>query len=329
MKYFKKVLALVLTLAFVISLVPGVYGEENDTTTDHVHDYIAQVIKEASHTENGLLRYTCLCNDFYEEETEALGHNYVADVAKEASCTENGVIIYSCSCGKSYEEKIEAQGHNYVIIEHTEPTQEVDGITVYACSVCSNEYTETKEHEDKYVAKMYICAKRGVSPLGHMWVYIENISNQPIEVGVYTVPIGQGVSIGAFGLTRADGIGIYYNVEAYTANKYGLKNVVCMQENLTKSDLEKVSQKVRNNNFWDPIILNCMGIAFSIWNSGASTKLISIVFPVFGRLQMLMHPHIDEINMYYPTESQVYKQKGIGQDARLENVSENTLSHGF
>lgn len=294
------------------------------------HEYISEVIKDVTCTENGIIRYTCSCGDFFDEDIIASGHNYTSKVIKKAACTENGIRRYTCSCGDFYDETIKSKGgHKYNVVEHTEPTQEADGITVYVCSVCKDTYTETKEHENKFVATMYLCAKRQVSPLGHMWIYIKNNDNEPIEVGAYTVPVGQGVSVGTFGLTRADGIGIYYNVEAYTVNKYGIDRVICMQENLTAEQLEKVSKKIRNNNLWDPIIFNCTGMAFAIWNAGSSTTLVSFVLPVFGRLAMLTHDHTDKIEMYYPTEDQVFKQKGSRKNARLEVVSASSISHGI
>ena len=41
-----------------------------------------------------------------------------------------------------------------------------------------------------------------------------------------------------------------------------------------------------------------MGMAFAIWNAGGSPKLIPMVLPDFGRLQMLIYPNLDEIEMY-------------------------------
>lgn len=292
MRNIKNLLATVLIIAIVISIVPVTYGAELPDYSEHTHQYISQVISDVSHT-------------------------------------EDGITLYTCSCGDSYEEVTPAEDHNYVVIEDTEPTQDEDGVTVYSCSVCGDSYTVTKEYQDEYVAKMYICAKREFSPLGHMWVYIENNSDQPIEVGAYTVPVDQGVSIGTFGLTRWDGFGIYYNIEAYSANKYGLENIVCIEENLTETKLEKVSKTVRNINFWEPIFFNCMGIAFTIWNAGATIKLIPLIFPLLGRIQMLLYPNTDTINMYYPTEDQVFKQRGIGNNATLENVNSHSLSYGI
>ena len=60
----------------------------------------------------------------------------------------------------------------------------------------------------KTVAKLYLCHRwSGPPSLGHMWVYIENLTGKPIQVGLYKVPAKQGVSVGNFGLTRADGNG--------------------------------------------------------------------------------------------------------------------------
>lgn len=290
MKHLAKLLSLALIITIITSAVPDVYGADLNEAVEHSHEYYAQLITESS-------------------------------------CEEDGIALYVCACGDEYEGTVKATGHKYTVINYVESTQTQSGYTVYRCSVCGDEYTETTEQENQYVAKIYICAKRQFSPLGHLWVYIHNTSDQPIEVGVYTVPVDQGVSIGTFGVTRADGPGIYYNVEAYAVNKFGLKSMVCLEDDLTESELEKVSSTIRNSNVWDPIIFNCMTAAFSIWNAGALIKLIPLVFPALGRIQMLMYPHSDQLDMYYPTEDQVFKQRGIGNNARLEKVRENTLSH--
>ena len=303
------------------------------------HTYTEVVVEQVTHANNGLIRYICSCGDFYEVTILGENHNYQTIIIPP-TCTDNGKELKRCKiCGHEIilrdpdtdpsATDLLATDHNYKIINQVAPTQDTDGYTEYLCTGCGDTYTAIREHDDKYVAEMYICAKRVVSPMGHMWVYIQNKSDHDLLVGAYTVPAGQGVSIGVYGLTRADGMGIYYNVEAYSANKFGLTSVICMQEKLTEDELNKVSRRIRNSNFWDLIFFNCMGIAFSIWNSGATPKLIPLIFPVFGRLQIMMYPHMNEIDMYYPTVNQVYKQRGMGNNARLDKVSAGTLSNGI
>ena len=57
------------------------------------------------------------------------------------------------------------------------------------------------------VANYYVFVmKTDIHPIGHMWVYLENLTDKPMKVGYYTVPAYQGVSVGVF--ARKDGFGI-------------------------------------------------------------------------------------------------------------------------
>lgn len=415
MTFRKKILPVLVIIAIIISSVPTAFAQEDQIAEqyfEHIHSYSSETIKDVTHTENGivqytcscgdwyeeiiyspghayseytvkathdndgLIRYECACGDWYEEVLPAKGHKYTAKVIADADHGKDGTVRYSCACGDYYDviipgekhsyqtltikptcvtngkevkrckicdyeiilrspdidpsaKDLLATDHNYVVVGTKKPTQDVDGYTQYKCKKCNDTYTAVLEHDNKYVAEMYICAKRQNSPMGHMWIYIQNKCSRDLTVGAYTVPAGQGVSLGVFGLTRADGIGIYYNVEAYTANKYGLPSMICMQEKLTADELEDVSEKILYSNRWDFFFYNCMGAAFSIWNSGATPKLIPLILPVFGRLQIMMYPHETDIDMYYPTENQVYKQKGMGPNATLEKVSAGTLENGI
>ena len=89
---------------------------------------------------------------------------------------------------------------------------------------------------DETVAKLYLCHRwSGPPSLGHMWVYIENLTGKPIQVGLYKVPAKQGVSVGNFGLTRADGNGTYYNVEAYCGNHFSLSGMISVTTTVGRS----------------------------------------------------------------------------------------------
>lgn len=302
------------------------------------HEYVPVVLTELTHTQDGVTRYKCSCGLFYDEVIKAEGHDYVTETI-EPTCTDNGVVRMRCTgCNDIIvlkdpqvdpdAEELLAKGHNYIVVESSEPTQSQDGYTKYLCTVCGDRYEAILEHDDKYVVEMYICARKITSPFGHMWVYFQNKSDKTLQVGAYSLPVGQGVSVGVFGLTRSDGIGIYYNIEAYSVNRYGVDSVICMQEKLTEEELEKVSTRIARSNFWDLFIFNCMGTAFSIWNTGSNVKLIPLIFPVFGRWQIMLREHQEGIDMYYPTVNQVYKQRGNGKNATLEVVSSGSLSNG-
>lgn len=72
-------------------------------------------------------------------------HNYTSAVVKEASCTEAGERKYTCVCGDSYTESIPAHGHSYQSKVTKQPTVSEEGVRTYTCSRCNDTYTESIE----------------------------------------------------------------------------------------------------------------------------------------------------------------------------------------
>lgn len=177
------------------------------------------------------------------------------------------------------------------------------------------------------VATLSLCSNwTGFPSLGHIWVYVENVSDHPIKVGAYEVPVGQGVSIGTFGLTRSDGFGIYYNIEAYTGNFYGMGDALSLKTELNNSELDGISKKIANSNFWDPIVFNCAFFAITTWMKGGGSFVFPVVvFPALARLQMRTHNPEKAVHMYYPSRDQVLKQKGSGSSATTEIVKDGSV----
>jgi len=164
---------------------------------------------------------------------------------------------------------------------------------------------------------------------GHNWIYVENLSDEPITVGLYEVPVGQGVSVGAFSFSVGDGWGIYYNLEAYRENKdNNIDDCYSITIDLNKSELEHLSDSIRNYpNMWEMFIFNCTFFAFAIWNDNSPHFFIPFFLPGVAWIEMLiMGAKKGATPMYYPTEDQVYRQKGIGSSARLEPVGAYTMS---
>ena len=179
----------------------------------------------------------------------------------------------------------------------------------------------------KTVAKLYLCHRwSGFPSLGHMWVYIENLSGKPITVGLYKVPAKQGVSVGNFGLTRADGNGTYYNVEAYCGNHFSLSGMISNSTDLTQDELNAISTEIRNHNRWAFFGSNCSDFAVRIWSLGGGELIISYVLPVFSKWQMLLHGNEGYVKMTNVSASQVKKQVGEGDSATLITCSPGTIA---
>ncbi len=153
-----------------------------------------------------------------------------------------------------------------------------------------------QESQSDTVAKMYVCFIRNDGhPFGHFGIYIENLTDKEMTLGHYTVPAHEGMSAGL--LCRDDGWGIYYNVEAYSQTTYGMNGHIAMWEELNSGEVNSVSNALlKFLNHWDPF-LNCMLFAFKVWNAGSSRKLIPLIFPALGKLQMKFHSYTYDLTM--------------------------------
>lgn len=172
------------------------------------------------------------------------------------------------------------------------------------------------------VGKLYICTQqRG---LGHAWIYVESCFNGDMPVGCYTLKPYQGVSMGTFALTRSDGIGLYYNVESYCGNKFGMKNKSRLETEITKDQLIKANKEIKGWNYWD-FYFNCTFFAAKVWNSVSSKKIVPFVFPFFIKWQILAKGGDKNIEMKEVAKEDCFKQKRSGDKAYLEQCSERSL----
>ena len=183
---------------------------------------------------------------------------------------------------------------------------------------------EVSYDENEIVANLYVfLIETTVHPIGHTWVYVENLTDREIQVGLYTVPPYEGVSVGV--LARKDGWGIYYNVESYAQTVHGMNKQISMKEAITAKKLEKVSSTIVNYvNHWDPFF-NCMYFAFKVWNTGSYRILIPLLLPVFGKLQMALYRHERNVVMKPVTKEQTFRQAGFNSWATLVPATDRVL----
>ena len=195
--------------------------------------------------------------------------------------------------------------------------------------ITENEATavNNSDYKSDTVALLYLCSNwTGFPSLGHIWIYIENVSNKAMKVGVYDLPAGEGVSVGTFGLTRSDGFGVYYNIEAYTGNLFGMGESMYLMTELNQKEFDNVSNKIATSNFWDPAIFNCAFFAITTWMTGGGSIMMPIVvFPTFARIQMKLQNYKSGLKMFYPSRENVYKQIGNGSSAKLRKVVDGSV----
>ena len=178
---------------------------------------------------------------------------------------------------------------------------------------------ESKPLQDNdIVATLYVFYDQSdIHGMGHTWIYVENLTNQELKVGIYPLPAYEGVSVGT--LPEYDGWGVYYNIEAYQQTIYGMEGQVSMKEEITLKKLRRVSNYIVNYpNIWDPVIFNCMLFAFLAWDMGSLKILLPLIFPIIGKLQMMVYPHETEVQMMPVTIDKVYRQTGMAGWAKLE-----------
>ena len=186
-----------------------------------------------------------------------------------------------------------------------------------------------QEDENEIVATVSICSCIYFFPIsGHTWIYVENLSDRVQRVGLYDLPVGQGVSIGSFSFSVADGWGVYYNIEAFRENRdNNSSNHWTKTKELTQSELDSLSNNIANYvNYWD-FYFNCAFFAFSIWNSVSGDFLIPLVIPAISQLEVILAGGKKGVlEMYEPTEDQIFRQRGSGGSAYLEPVSVRTIN---
>lgn len=185
---------------------------------------------------------------------------------------------------------------------------------------------EPPTEESDTVAKLSVVI-RNKGLVGHVWLYIENLTDKPIDVGLLTVQPNEGVSVGLLSFSRADGWGIYYNIETYCCNNISADGCTWLTEELDLSELESVSKQIGSyTNYWDPFF-NCVFFAFKIWNTVSDKTLIPLVFPILGTAQMrIKGAESGNVEMFCPNADNVFRQRGTGKNARLEPVSEKSLT---
>lgn len=187
------------------------------------------------------------------------------------------------------------------------------------------ETTKPPEKDDHVIGKIYICSRwSSVTTTGHIWVYILNTSEETLKVGLYDLVPGEGVSLATFGFTRSDGFGVYYNMEAYRNDKYCDESCISLEDDLTREELDSITEKLLIANYWDPIY-NCVFFACSIWNRGGNRFIVPFPYPPVARLQIMMWGNNEVCEMEYQPPENSYKQRGFGDGAYLENVCQKSL----
>ena len=184
--------------------------------------------------------------------------------------------------------------------------------------------------ESEIIATFSVCSCMSTAVIaGHTYIYVENLSDEPLQIGLYEVPVGQGVSLGSLSFSVHDGWGVYYNIETYREPREGhIPQIWSKTVELDEEGVAKLNQKLgKFVNYWGPFF-NCSFFAFSVWNNVTGDFLMPMVIPGLSHLVVMAVGEKGVLELYQSEPEQVFKQRGNGEDAYLEPVGEKTLEIG-
>ncbi len=119
---------------------PSTETPDPTTPTEHIHNYTANVTKEATCLEAGVKTFTCVCEDFYTEEYGPLGHDF--DGAYVEAMTATGGLGHAQKCQNEGCTKLSMVTPHKLTTTTNDAACGKPGSVVEKCTVCS--YTSTK-----------------------------------------------------------------------------------------------------------------------------------------------------------------------------------------
>ena len=143
--------------------VPLIFPEDS---IPHKHTYTSEFTKEATHLEEGVMTYTCKCDDTYTEVIAKTTEHTFDTIITAPTCTEQGYTTYICECGYNYiDNYIDALGHDFtdwtVLIE---PDCITHGEEYRNCNKCGKkeyQYADAFGHDFESVVTAPTCTTQG------------------------------------------------------------------------------------------------------------------------------------------------------------------------
>ncbi len=147
----------------------------------------------------------------------------------------------------------------------------------------------------------------GLANLGHAFLGVENISNETIKVGKYSLAPKETVTFGTWSIQAH--FGVWYNVESVyikTIDKYNGR--VSVTAGLDLESVDKMNNFILSHDFWSPIN-NCSNFALNLWNTVAeeNEQLIKpFIYTPSHIAKVLKKFENYEINKQIETGSQMF-----------------------
>ena len=170
------------------------------------------------------------------------------------------------------------------------------------------------------VATMYFLISNANPEKPHTWIYIENLTDESLQVGHYTLPPYETMSVGAF-MDRGNGYGVYYNLERYWVKEETYERTYYLKTKVSRAELKTVTTTINNHDYWN-WVFNCCWFATCVWNKCTPLQLIHLGWPQVTRVQIrclgAKHPDF-EIKKLTDT-NKVYKHTEDGLEVVYPGV---------
>ncbi len=111
-----------------------------NTHITHIYETV-ETITEATCTQVGQEKHSCVCGEYYYVELPALGHKINLNV--DGNICIGGTKHYTCErCDYENNVAISVEGHKYILVNSVPATCTQEGSETYRCKVCGDEYTK-------------------------------------------------------------------------------------------------------------------------------------------------------------------------------------------
>ncbi|MGN0961346.1 MAG: hypothetical protein ACI4PF_04015 [Christensenellales bacterium] len=148
--------------------------------------------------------------------------------------------------------------------------------------------------------------KLGLMNLGHSFLSIENISENPINILNKTIAPNETISLGTWSILQH--FGVWYNVESnYIAQHDKYNGRLSITIGISEEDINTLCDYISSHDRWNPIF-NCSNFALNLWNTVASdTEYINpplIYTPSYIAKQMQKFDNFER-NKAIPTDTKM------------------------
>lgn len=152
----------------------------------------------------------------------------------------------------------------------------ISSLTLVACG-SNNDRTYSLSISDGDVAKLSLFifdgdgeGKLGLMNLGHAFLSIENISDEPIHILTKNINAGETISFGTWSILQH--FGVWYNVESnYIVQHDKYNGRLSITIGVNSEDIEILSKFISTHDRWNPIC-NCSNFALNLWNTVAESS---------------------------------------------------------